>query len=214
MNYWEHRKPVQRARAVDLDEVAQTAVALLNNGGLRALTVRATASHLGVAPASLYSRIESVDDLFDLALDWALGRDLEVQRAIDNADLLDLIAAYHQHLVAHPWSCQVIAMRAPRGPHYLRFSEQLCQRLITAGVPHPLATAYTLSNFAIGSATTAHVASDERTAQVDRSLAPTYAHLHQQWHDSDAEAVFKAGLNALLSGMATQASIIDQPSVG
>ena len=68
MSYWEHRKPVQRHRAVNIAEVARASGRLLDEGGLKALTMRAVAQQVGVAPASLYSRVESVDDLFDLSL--------------------------------------------------------------------------------------------------------------------------------------------------
>ena len=198
MNYWEHRKPVQRARAVDVDAVACAAVELLDAGGLRALTLRTVASRLEVAPASLYSRVDSVEDLFDLALDFALGADAVVQQALGTPDLDGLLLAYYRHLVMHPWACQVIAMRAPRGLHYLRLSEGLCKRLIEVGAPQPLATAYALSNFAIGSATTTHVANDEHTARVDPEIAPIYGQLHRQWSDGDAEASFIVGITALL----------------
>ena len=59
MSYWDHRKPVRRARAVDVEAIAGESVGLLDAGGLRALTVRAVAARLGVAPASLYSRVKS-----------------------------------------------------------------------------------------------------------------------------------------------------------
>ena len=73
MSYWEHRKPVQRHRTVDIAEVARASGRLLDEGGLKTLTMRAVAQQVGVAPASLYSRVESVDDLFDLALDVVLA---------------------------------------------------------------------------------------------------------------------------------------------
>ncbi|WP_301175056.1 TetR/AcrR family transcriptional regulator [Actinomadura geliboluensis] len=198
MSYWEHRKPVRRERAVDVGSVARVAVALLDEGGLRALTLRAVANRLGVAPASLYSRVASVDDLFDLALDAALGADAEVQGLIAGADPDALMLGCYRHLVRHRWACQVIAMRAPRGPHYLRLSERMCQLLADAGAQDPLSASYALSNFVIGSATTAHTVSSERTAPVDPAVAPTYARLHQR-HDVDAEAIVIAGLAALRS---------------
>ena len=90
MSYWEHRRPVRRERAVDVDALARAAAALLDEGGLRALTLRAVAHRLDVAPASLYSRVESVDDLFDLALDMTLGSDTDMQRALTYDDLEQL----------------------------------------------------------------------------------------------------------------------------
>ena len=141
VSYWDHRKPVRRTRAVDVDEIARIAVELLDGGGLRALTLRAVAHQLDVAPASLYSRVTAVEDLFDLALDRALGLDPEVQAATAGAEVLDLMHAYYRHLVQHPWACQVIAMRAPRGPHYLRLSERLCVLLAEDGSTDPLLVA-------------------------------------------------------------------------
>src|SRR5690606_28418071 len=102
------------------------------------------------------------------------------------------------HLVAHPWTCQVIATRAPRGPNYLRLSERMCTLLRVAGAQDPLSEAYALSNFVIGSATTASTATSERSAPVDQDIAPLYAALHRD-HTPDAEAIFKSGLNALLT---------------
>ena len=197
MSYWEHRRPVRRARAVDVDEIARTAVELLDEGGLRALTVRGLAQRLGVAPASLYSRVDSVEDLFDLALDDALGRDAQLQDAAAHASLHPLMLTYYRHLVSHPWACQVIAIRAPRGPHYLRLSERMCALLVEAGSPDPLGEAYTLSNLVIGSAATAPMAGSEREAAVDGELAPLYAYLHSA-HRVDTEAILDAGLRALL----------------
>lgn len=198
MSYWEHRKPVKRARAVDVSRVANAAAQLLDQGGLRALTIRAVANKLDVAPASLYSRLSSVDDLFDLALDDALGCDPELLAARGQATLHELMLAYFRHLVRHPWACQVIAMRAPRGPNYLRLSERMCVLLVELGSPDPLGDAYALSNFVIGSATTAPVAGHERESPVDGELAPEYASLHAV-HRVDSEEIVRAGLRALLA---------------
>lgn len=197
MSYWEHRKPVQRIRAVDVPDIARAGVALLDDGGLRALTARSVANRLGVAPASLYSRVESVDDLFDLALDGALGNDPTVGKAIADAPLFELIHAYYRHLVVHRWACQVIGMRAPRGPNYLKLSERMLILLQQAGAPDPLGASYALSNFTIGSATTAPMAHSERAAPVDAEFAPTYARLRVA-HEVDTEAIFTAGISALL----------------
>ncbi len=197
MSYWEHRKPVRRTRAVDVRDVARVAVELLDEGGLRALTIRAVALRLDVAPASLYSRVTAVDDLFDLALDEALGNDVQLQEAREHSELHALMLAYYHHLVRHPWACQVIAMRAPRGPNYLLLSERICVLLGERGSTDPLGDAYVLSNFVIGSATTTPTAGHEREAAVDSEVAPLYASLHAA-HEVDTEAIISGGLDALL----------------
>lgn len=197
MSYWDHSKPVRRVRAVDVEAAARESVRLLDAGGLRALTVRAVASGLGVAPASLYSRLSSVEDLFDIALDQALSDDEEVQSRMCEAGIHDLMLAFHRHLLRHPWACQVIGFRAPRGPAYLRLSERMCSLLIDANVPNPLSTSYALSNFIIGSATTASVSDDEQSRPIDPSTAPLYAQLRAE-HDDSAHQIVATGLAALL----------------
>ena len=204
MSYWKHQRPVRRERLVDTGAVALAAMQLLDSGGLRTLTLRAVATDLGVAPASLYSRVNSVEDLFDLALDAALGSDPDFTRAADEADLHQLLMTYYRHLVRHPWASQVIAMRPPRGPHHLRLSERLCRLLVDAGTDDPLAAAYALSNFVIGSAVTAPVAEHEPTEPVDAVIAPTYARLHDERTDSDAERTVASGIAALTSAFTSR----------
>ena len=207
MSYWQNRKPVRRSRAVDIAEVAQASVALLDEGGLRSLTVRAVAHRLDVAPASLYSRIAAVDDLFDLALDEALGKDAELQHELESSKLESselesselpmLMLSYYRHLARHPWACQVIAMRAPRGPNYLRLSERMCILLARGGSSDPLGDAYALSNFVIGSAATTLMSLNERRAPIDEDIAPFYASLHAS-HTVNSEEIVAAVLRALL----------------
>ena len=198
MSYWEHRKPVQRHRAVDIAEVARASGRLLDEGGLKALTMRAVAQQVGVAPASLYSRVESVDDLFDLALDVVLADDPVMSESINNADLPALMQAFFTHLTTHRWAGQVIGMRAPRGPAYLALSERMCVLLEQAGTPDPLGTAYRLSNLVIGASLTAPMASDEKRVAIDPDQAPTYARLHATHRKSPRE-ILSDGITALLS---------------
>lgn len=198
MSYWEHQKPVQRHRAVDIAEVAKASARLLDEGGLRALTMRAVAQQVGVAPASLYSRVESVDDLFDLALDIVLADDPVMSESINNADLPTLMQTFFTHLTTHRWAGQVIGMRAPRGPTYLALSERMCILLEQEGVPDPLGTAYRLSNLVIGAALTAPMAPDEKRVPIDPRQAPTYARLHAAHHISPRE-ILSEGIKKLLS---------------
>ena len=197
MSYWEHRKPVQRVRAVDIDDVARAAVKLLDHGGLRALTLRAVADEVGVAPASIYSRVESVDDLFDVALDKALSDDNAMRAASKDAALPELMMAFFHHLVAHRWAGQVIGMRAPRGPAYLRLSERMCVLIEETGAADSLGTAYRLSNLVIGSALTAPMAPDEKRVPIDEELAPTYARMHGLHHISP-DVILAEGIAAIL----------------
>lgn len=205
MSYWTHLRPVRRNRAVDASALARAAVRLLDEGGMPALTMRAVAREIGVAPASLYSRVRSVEDILDLALDEALGADPEMQRALassgaDGAGLEALLIHYFHHLRRAPWAAQVITRRAPRGPNYLRLSERLCVLLEQQGATDPLGAAYALSNFVIGSAATSAIDDEELSAPVDPQLAPRYAQLHAE-HVADSEEVVALGIRALRSAL-------------
>jgi AcrR family transcriptional regulator len=195
MSYWDDPKPVRRSRAVDVDELARESAALLDEGGIAALTVRALAARLGVAPPSLYSRIQSVDDLLDLALDRVLGDDDRVS-GFCPSDPCDLLLALYDHLALHPWAPQVVGLRPPRGPAYLRFSEQLLGLIVDEGVREPLTVAYAMSNFVIGSVTTSSSAMREPAEHIAPVRAPVYARLHSE-HDTEPRAIVEAGLRAL-----------------
>ncbi|MDT0201739.1 TetR/AcrR family transcriptional regulator C-terminal domain-containing protein [Nocardioides sp. AE5] len=200
MSYWSDPKPVRRTRAVTVDDVAREAVVLLDEGGIPAVTIRSLAGRVGVAAPSLYSRIRSVDDILDLGLDHALDGDRQVWRAAETGSPHELLLALYDHLCRHRWAAQVIGLRAPRGPAYLRFSERLLILLLGQGVEDPLSAAYAMSNFVIGSATTAASATDEPKSPVDHSLAPTYSRLHAG-HAVDPRTIVDAGLRALTSAV-------------
>lgn len=201
MGYWDRARPVLRKRALDAAALADGAAALLDGGGTTALTVRALADRLGVAPASLYSRIESVDDLVDLALDHALARDIGDPDSYGTPS--DLMLALYAHLVAHPWAPAALAQRPPRGPAYLALSERLAVLVSTTGAADPLAVSYALSNLTVGSAMTAAAAAREPETAVPGNTAPRYAELHRA-RRGRPEEVLEAGLRAILTGMSTQ----------
>ncbi len=66
------RGPGQRA-GLDTDQVLAAARAVLREDGVEALSLRAVARRLGVAPNTLYSHVAGKDDLLDLVLDDVLG---------------------------------------------------------------------------------------------------------------------------------------------
>ena len=66
------RGPGQRA-GLDTVQVLAAARAVLREDGIEALSLRAVARRLGVAPNTLYSHVAGKDDLLDLVLDDVLG---------------------------------------------------------------------------------------------------------------------------------------------
>lgn len=219
MSFWTDRRPVRRARAVDAERIADVAVFLLDAGGVESLTMRAVGTALGVAPSSLYSRVRSLEDVLDLALDAVLGTDAALQQ-IMHADTMgaavldELLLCHFRHLRRHPWTLEVLPRRALRGPHHLALSERLCRLLEHEGAQDPLAAAYALSNFVIGSAMTGALDAEELSTPVDENLAPSYARLHGAGA-ADSESVLRPGLVALreafTSPVATPGSLSPGP---
>lgn len=197
MSYWSSPKPQLRTRAIDIDSLARITIEILGTSGLRGLTLREVARRLEVAAPSLYSRIDSLDDLLDLALDYALKDDPAINQALRSADLTELLLQHYRHLCNHPWACQVLAMRPPRGPSYLALAEQICTLLDEYGATDPLGTAYGLSNLVIGSATTQSAAKADPGAAVTPALAPRYSALHNSYN-STPEQVLKGAIAAQL----------------
>lgn len=72
----------------------------------------------------------------------------------------------------------------------------MCELLVDSGAEIPLGAAYALSNFVIGSASTAPITEQESHASVDTAIAPQYARLHAGYHDAVAEKIVTAGVSA------------------
>ena len=99
------RGPGQRA-GLDTVQVLAAARAVLREDGVQALSLRAVARRLGVAPNTLYSHVAGKDDLLDLVLDDVLGgvaipADEEVRRDPWGAVRAIMLDSYDV-LLAHP----------------------------------------------------------------------------------------------------------------
>ena len=99
------RGPGQRA-GLDTLQVLAAARAVLREDGVQALSLRAVARRLGVAPDTLYSHVAGKDDLLDLVLDDVLGgvavpADEEVRRDPWGAVRAIMLDSYDV-LLAHP----------------------------------------------------------------------------------------------------------------
>ncbi len=99
------RGPGQRA-GLDTVQVLAAARAVLREDGIQALSLRAVARRLGVAPNTLYSHVAGKDDLLDLVLDDVLGgvavpAEEEVRRDPWGAVRAIMLDSYDV-LLAHP----------------------------------------------------------------------------------------------------------------
>jgi AcrR family transcriptional regulator len=118
---------------LDLETVVDAGIALADDHGLEAVSLRRIARRLGVTPMALYRYVENKDDLLDGMADRlyadviASGRDGEWWDS-----LADLARSTRKVLLAHPWAAPLFA-RPLAGPHARALDELLRNALRGAG---------------------------------------------------------------------------------
>jgi TetR/AcrR family tetracycline transcriptional repressor len=142
------RAPVDRSSWVGIDpskderprpaltrpRVVRTALRLVDEHGLPALTMRALATELRVSPMALYNHVRDKDELIDLMVDLVLGEVELCPIAGDWAtQMRALVCSYHHVLTAHPGLARVYSTLVRIGPHGLRIMERGLGLLLEAG---------------------------------------------------------------------------------
>lgn len=135
MSYWT-AEPRGRARrrVLTAESIAEAVAGLLDREGAAALSMRTVAAELGIAQSSLYGHVRGRDDLLDLALDHALGAELNGFATAAGDDVVELAVGWFEHLVRHRWAAPLVLERTPLGPSYLALADELCRLLLLAGV--------------------------------------------------------------------------------
>ncbi|MEU8759324.1 helix-turn-helix domain-containing protein [Streptomyces sp. NPDC048659] len=124
--------------ALTREGIVDTAVALMEEEGLRRVTMRRLAQALDTGPASLYVYVANTGELHAAILDRLLGRaDLGVgDAAVPWRTRLDaVLAGYEEILFANPALAQSALVARPSGPHYLGLLDTLLALLGEGGVP-------------------------------------------------------------------------------
>jgi AcrR family transcriptional regulator len=114
----------------------RAAIALADEGGIEALSMRKLARDLGVEAMSLYNHVKNKGDLVDAMCDLVV-REIELPDDPDWEQAIRrcAISAYDTFL-QHPWACSLVM--APRDLRFeenprLRYMDWLLGRLDTAG---------------------------------------------------------------------------------
>jgi AcrR family transcriptional regulator len=129
-------KPAQRRAPLTRERILRAAVALADDGGIEALSMRKLAKELGVEAMSLYNHVNNKGDLVDAMVDLVVRKielpsDPDWKKAIRQC----AISAYDTFL-RHPWACSLVMapgkLRLGENPR-LRYMEWLLGRLDKAG---------------------------------------------------------------------------------
>jgi TetR/AcrR family tetracycline transcriptional repressor len=136
------------------EEIIKEALALLDEHGPGALSMRRVADRLGVAPNALYYRVRGKADLIDGLIDEVYaGLDLDPDPGGDwTEQLTTLSQAIRAHLLAHPAVVPFALQQPGLGPHGLRLGEAIYNVLRPAGFTDQavVGTVYALLTYILG----------------------------------------------------------------
>lgn len=125
------------ARSVTVEQVVDAALALADEQGLAAVTMRAVAERVGVSAMSVYTYVPGKPELLDLMVDTSYAR---MERAPWGRErwrrrLTTVADANRALLLAHPWLTEVAALsRPPLGPGVMAKYEHELAALDGAGL--------------------------------------------------------------------------------
>jgi TetR/AcrR family tetracycline transcriptional repressor len=136
------------------EEIIQEALALLDEHGPGALSMRRLADRLGVAPNALYYRVRGKADLIDGLIDQVYaGLTIKPDPTGDwTQQLTTLSQQIRDHLLAHPAVVPYALQQPGLGPHSLRLGEAIYRALRPAGFSDQavVGTVYALLTYILG----------------------------------------------------------------
>ncbi|MFJ9846348.1 TetR/AcrR family transcriptional regulator C-terminal domain-containing protein [Kitasatospora sp. NPDC101155] len=214
------RTPLTRAK------VLQAAVALADESGLAAVTMRRLGEAVGVEAMSLYTHVAKKGDLLDGMIDTVFGEiDLPTAGAAWQPAMRQRALSVRQALSRHRWAIGLMETRATPGPATLRHHDAVLACLRTAGFSIELAAhAYSaIDSYVYGFALQERglpFDSPEETAQVAEAMLARFPagqypylaematrHVLRPGYDYGHE--FEFGLDLILDGLAR--AVVDAP---
>lgn len=128
------RPPLTRER------VLHAAVAMADEAGLDALSMRRLGEVLGVEAMSLYKHVSNKEDILDGIVDIVAG---EIEVPTCGGDWKQAMRrraiSAHRVLMRHPWAPLLMVSRANVGPNMLRYVDATIGCLREAGFSWPMA---------------------------------------------------------------------------
>jgi AcrR family transcriptional regulator len=116
------RAPAQRGRGLSRARIVDAALAMIDEHGMAAVTMRGVAARLGVEAMSLYNHVENRDKLFDAVVDRIvneLSDDEQVPRRPDHgwvAYLTSIARGVRRYALGHPHAFPLVATRPTEAP--------------------------------------------------------------------------------------------------
>lgn len=199
------------------DRVLRAAIALADEHGIDALSMRRLGQELGVEAMSLYNHVANKDDLESGIVEIVLG-EIEVPSGADwKAALRRTAISSHDAFVRHRWACSLMMRASGVSPARMRWMEAVLRTLREAGFSADLTHhAYHALDSHITGFTLWQVSMPFETKEELDDIAgwflsqiPTdeypyvveHAHQHLEPASPDGKSEFEFGLDLILDGL-------------
>ncbi|MFE9253177.1 TetR/AcrR family transcriptional regulator [Streptomyces sp. NPDC007088] len=124
MTVWDRAEPPARPVPLDRGRIVAAAVALADEGGLEAVSLRKVAARLNAGPMRLYGYIATKQELFDLMVDEVQAEILPDKRPEDWREALRGLAhRTRRAALRHEWLADLLGGRPALGPNGLAVTE-------------------------------------------------------------------------------------------
>ena len=124
MTVWDRPEPPRPPAPLDRERIIAAAIALADEGGLAAVSVRKVAARLGAGPMRLYGYFATKEDLLDLMVDEVHAEILPAEPPGDWREALRVLARRtRQAALRHEWLADLLGGRPSLGPNGLAVTE-------------------------------------------------------------------------------------------
>ncbi|GAA1243876.1 TetR/AcrR family transcriptional regulator C-terminal domain-containing protein [Kitasatospora nipponensis] len=124
MTVWDRPEPPARPVPLDRERIVAAAVALADEGGLEAVSLRKVAARLEAGPMRLYGYISTKQELFDLMVDEVHAEILPEEQPADWREALRVLAhRTRRTTLRHAWLADLLGGRPSLGPNGLAVTE-------------------------------------------------------------------------------------------
>jgi AcrR family transcriptional regulator len=200
------------------DRIVRAALALADESGVEAVTMRRLGDELGFEAMSLYGHVANKDDLLDAMLDVVLA-EWQLPGGGDWAESIRTSAqSVHDALRRHPWSARLLMTGSHLRPVRLQYMDRLLASLRDGGLDSAAAyhVYHLLDGFIFGYtlweiAYTTVPMDDEAVTRLMQMIPwDDYPHLadHRDQHMAEGPhrdvSAFRVGLDLILDGLEKQ----------
>jgi AcrR family transcriptional regulator len=190
-----------RPPKVSRRDVVDAAIALADEAGLEAVTIRGVAARLGVAPMTLYGHVSGADELVDVVVGASIAAAVQKQPrryADGRGALLGFAHGLRAMLREHPAVLEAYRRRPVQDPTGLAVTDGVVSALVADQVDEGEAISVyaTVYAYVIG-----FVSLETRPVDIDRSgleRHPSLRRMSGRLADLFDEATFERGLHALV----------------